>query len=168
MEPKLPSNGLCQREATDDLDRIYLNGQSFKGRVTRHFFGQFSDRVWSLKENHRKIDGDVDRAAVGDKIAPISNRLINNELRQRTELRVTVIGYKIAWCDNPPSRMTHANERLSTGNGKRARIDLRLVPKFEPPSGDRFPDIYRGQRRGFDRQQRGDTVAQIRVAKGSR
>ena len=64
--------------------------------------------------------------------------------------------------------MTHANEGLGTANGKRSRIDLRLVPKFEPTRGHRFRDIHWGRRRHCGGYKRGNTVAKIRAAKGGR
>src|ERR1700730_17917748 len=168
MKTKLPAHTLCQGKATDDLDAVNLNQHSFKGWMIRHSPAQVRDRLWLLKEGHRDIDCDLDRAALGDKIVPILHRPINDELRQGAELLVTYIGYEIRRRHNPPGRMTHTDKRLSTAYRNRPRLDFRLIPQFEPTRGHRFRDIHRGRRRHCGGYKRGNTVAKIRAAKGGR
>src|SRR6202043_1849634 len=93
---------------------INLNHQPFESWVIRNFPAQVPDRFWVLKEGDRKIDRDLDRAALGDEIVQIMDRLINDELRQGAELRATILRYEIPRRDNPPGRMTQADQRLGT------------------------------------------------------
>src|ERR1700730_5649735 len=168
VKTKLPCHTLCQGKATNDLDAVNLNHHSFKSGVIWHSPAQVPDRLWLLKEGHRKIDRDLDRAALGDKIVPIPDHPFNDELRQGAELLVTFIGYEIRRRYNPPGRMTHADKRLSAAYGNRTRLDFRLIPQFEPTRGHRFRDIHRGRRWHFGGYKRANTVAKIRAAKGGR
>src|SRR6202048_177049 len=63
VKTKLPGHTLCQRQATNDLDGVNLNHHSFKSGVIWHSPAQVPDRLWLLKEGHRRIDGDVQRRA---------------------------------------------------------------------------------------------------------
>ena len=96
----------------------------------------------------------------GDEIAPIGSGLIDDEFRQRLEMRITIIRYEIGGFDNPQVRMTHADQGFSTLEGQFVRVNFRLIPELEPAGANCFRRVnWRAGR--FNRQKCGYAVAQI-------
>ena len=128
VEPKLPRNIRHQFQVSHDLLAVDLDDQSFKGRVLGQLGPDFSEQVRVLKRADRQIDRDLDVAVLMNEIAPISHGLADDELRQRAEVRITVVQNEKSRRDGPPCRMPHAHERLGAAEAERVGVDLRLVP----------------------------------------
>src|SRR5665647_1008692 len=93
-----------------------------------------------------------------NEVAPIVDRLANDEVRWCPGVRITVIRYEICGWHDAPVRMAHPDERLGAADVERARVELRLIPEFEPARAYRLGHIDRRTQRLFDGEERGDAV----------
>jgi hypothetical protein len=71
VKSNLPGNSFRHREVTNDLNAVDPDYHPLEGWVIRHFDAQVPHRFWISKEGDRKIDCDLDRPALDDKIVPM-------------------------------------------------------------------------------------------------
>ena len=94
MEPKLPGDIFHKLQITNDLAAVDLDDDPLECRVIRHLPAQVLDGLRVLKKRDRQIDRELDRAVLGNEIAPIVDRLADDELRQAAEVGITVVAMK--------------------------------------------------------------------------
>jgi len=133
-----------------------------EGEMVRQLPAYPPDEIRIRKHGSRQIDRDLDRHVVGGKAHPIRRGFQNDEIGQHAKMRVSLLGQELRRRDNPPGRMTHPDQRLGAAYRQGARIDLRLVPEFQPVIAERLDNIdWQGRRRSGG-EQIGDPLARLR------
>ena len=112
MEPKLPCENRHLFQATNDLSAVDFDDQPFKSRVIRQLSAKVLHRYRILQKSDWQVDRDFDAVVPGNEVAPIIDRAADDKIRERTEVRIAVARYEIRRRNDPPSRMSDADERL--------------------------------------------------------